>query len=193
MSTIITGFIAFVMITSIMGFLYTDTTDIVKIDDYKFERVVGGWQLDTEYGRVPFQFLPTDVDGITIPQEITRGIQNARMVLITMDPEGHDMNGLREIASITFSLSEILNERLSVYNPPPTISREDERVPNSTIVSCENSTSYMPVILFKTGNMTEAKIESTCIVFTGESNRDLARLKDKLMYDLVGVVIDQES
>jgi hypothetical protein len=50
------------------------------------------------------------------------------------------------------------------------------------------SSAYVPVIYFKYGNSTRIDFDNNCIIAEASSNVDFVRVKDRMLYEMLGVV-----
>jgi hypothetical protein len=185
MTTLFTAFIALIMITSIIGFLYTDTQQKIKIENYSFYRNGDNWVLD-DFG-ITFRYLPEQLNGYNVSIEAVNILKNSNMVLLTLDTTNKSITDVMDIADIGYSLGEILTEQLSIYTPPPAILSEDERFPNATIITCANTSIYIPVLSIQMGSEPGIIFSDGCIHMKGKSSSQLAALKEALLYRIIGI------
>ncbi|MCF7860603.1 hypothetical protein K9M79_00025 [Candidatus Woesearchaeota archaeon] len=185
MTTFFTAFIALIMITSIVGFMYTDSQQKMKIGNFSFFREGNFWILDDM--KIPFRYLPEQVQEYNISDDAVDRMKTSNMVQITFDTSNLSIVEIRDIAEVGFSMSEILTEQMTIYAPPPAIASEDSRFPNSTIITCANSSMFVPVLSIEIGEEPEVTVSEGCILMKAKTTNQLTALKEAFLYRIIGI------
>jgi hypothetical protein len=59
---------------------------------------------------------------------------------------------------------------------------------NFPVITCRDSTSVVPVIYFKSSNETKVYLENDCIIAESSTQIDFERIKDRLVYGMLGII-----
>jgi hypothetical protein len=101
---------------------------------------------------------------------------------VTFDPKAKDVSQL-ELSR--FELSTTLQDMEKI--PVLGVAREDPVYSAYPYVDCSNATTMLPVILIKSGNITQAVLQGNCVVLESVENSAIA-LKDRVLYGVLGVI-----
>lgn len=172
--------LGFILIFSTFGFIFNYTTDQTTnytYNGYTLRITPEGLTIDFDDRSVVFTNYPESVINYRPTSEITNLIRNSQALIVTYNPneENPEPFGLAQ-----FSLEQDLNTYVV------------RALTNSTgyalsEFSCTNSTLYVPVLFYKTGNKTSYYQTGNCIIGEVAIAEDALRLKDALLYDLNGV------
>ena len=178
-------FIAFIMITSIIGFLYgTDTGDgntSVKEQGYKFVRKGSFWSTGIDKKEALFSKLPSEVSSVQMPADAAEKLKGTLEIDFTYDI--NDTNN-QEIAESLYYLSRSLDFNFNKY---PRIGLLENSTFSMPIITCQDATAAVPVVLFRTGNETKIFREGECIIAEGEQY-SFSTLKDRILYGMFGIL-----
>lgn len=178
-------FIAGIMIISVMGFALTYSMgggETVKYNDYKFTRMQQGYKTKIGNQRAIFAFLPTSVEQMTFDETAKSIWKPTIMLWMTYDP--NDQNS-EKIADAMFYMEERLTKIKEVYVQRGLINNTGYELLQ---ITCDNSTSNVPVLVIQKGNLTEIKEENSCIIATAQTPNDVYRLADLLLYTSFEVI-----
>ena len=177
-------FIAFIMIFSIGGFLisFRSPASAERYGDYAFTRQGNLWITRIDKIPVPFHYLPGQLVFYNIDEKILNGLKNTKAVIVTFDP---NTTSLQSIELVRFELKEDFPKFFDIFVAEG-ISREDERY-NLPIITCENATQFVPVILFVENNVTSIRVKDNCIIISGIHDEFL-KMKDRIMYGMLGII-----
>ena len=64
----------------------------------------------------------------------------------------------------------------------------EENQNNVPIITCNDSTNFIPVIYFKSSNVTKVSIDNNCIIAEASNQADVIRIKDRLLYGIFGII-----
>jgi len=59
---------------------------------------------------------------------------------------------------------------------------------NHPVISCKDSSNFVPVIYFKSSNVTSVYSEENCIIIETLNQEDNIRIKDRLVYGILGII-----
>ena len=177
---IVSIFIAFILVTSIIGYIFGDNQNQVsRYKDLKFTATSQGWKTNYQGKTYHFSFLPQDLEDINISDSI--GFGNLLEVDATYEPNS---TYKENIAQAIFELKNILGQkeiflrqgftRNSTFNLP--------------IITCSNANPIVPVIYYKSSNQTLITNQAGCIIIESQSENSFLALTDKGAYRILGIV-----
>lgn len=177
-------FIIGIMIFSIGGFLLSSNppSQTVRYGTYSFVRDGNLWITRINKLPVPFHFLPGDVSDLNISRDALNLLKNSRMVYTTFDPAIEDLSVI-ELAR--FEMREDFPNFFNIYVSDGVMT-EDETY-NLPLITCDNATTFVPVISFVEKNTTNVYAEEECVIIEGKGS-DFLRVKDRIMYSLLGIM-----
>ena len=180
LQTIMMGFIAFIMVTSIMGFVWKGGTNKVMYNDVPFVQEPTGWSANINGQKILFNYHPEEVEFINISPAIIQ-----RLHTLELDTT-YDLNDTyaEYIAKVQYTLELGLNN-FDIFIVRG-FTTENEF--NKPIITCNNATPYVPVLYFKKSNQTKISLEDNCIIVEAYRGQDLIRIKDRLLYTIFGVM-----
>lgn len=181
--TVMSVFIAVIMIVSVIGFSLTFATPAQKLtyNDFTFLQTAQGWQTKINTMRVIFSNYPAQLEYIPFDEGAKTAL-DARALWFSYDP--NDLNA-PAIADIFFYMEEVLATVSDIYVQRGLVNNTEYVLPEAT---CMNATVTVPVLLFRSGNETAITHEQGCIIATAESDQELYRLGDRLLYQALGVM-----
>jgi hypothetical protein len=176
-------FIVAIMSLSILGFLMGESdSNKVKYGNYTFIGTNQGWQLTINKQNLFFQYVPQNVGDINISSDIATVLKVTPEIDITSDAS--DRNN-QSIALLDYELQKASIQTRKFY----VRSGFTTNVTGvNTILRCENSTGSLPIIYIKTGNETRIYYNGVCIVMEARSGQEFLRLKDRILYTILGVM-----
>ena len=182
MKILMSIFIAFIMITSILGFMVNrSTSQSYSYDGYKFTLTDKGLSLVINKKEVFFDFLPQEVEVIDFDTRITDRIKPAKMFYLTYNLTSENSEAMGETV---YDMKTTLQD-FDIFVQLAFTNQTDFNVP---VITCADATSFVPVVHLKEANETRAYIESNCIVLESSSDSDFLRLKDRLIYGFFGIL-----
>jgi len=178
---VITFFIVFIFVSSIIGFIYSGETDSFKYNDLKFKRTQTQWFTTINNQRLTFDYFPSEVEHIELSDDIKITIKNKPEIDTTSD------------------IDDIFLEEISLaqYNMALTLASTNIYVrggftANNTydmsIITCEDATAAIPIIHFKQSNQTKVTLEDNCIIAEARNNIDILRIKDRILYSILDII-----
>lgn len=175
-------FIAFIMITSVIGFIYSGSSTTVRDYGLKFEQNQGRWSAMINNREALFNFLPSEVADIEVSPEIISSMANTLEVDATY--EGNStLSGL--IALAIYEMQQTFSFNFDKFLRSGLTSNYTENVP---IITCRDATQAVPVLYFRESNATNLALENNCIIAEAKTASEIARIKDRLIYGMFGVM-----
>ena len=178
-------FLVIIMIgTSFSVFFYggSPQNEIVKYNGIKFvsSSNQGPWIAKVNGKEATFSFLPTEVETINVNGDIEK------------------LNGKFEI-DVTSDVNSTYKEAIALAHHQMTLTLAPYNVfirqgftTNSTfnvpIIECDDATSNVPVVYFVYGNSTSISLENDCILVKASTDADFIKIKDRLLYGILGVI-----
>ena len=174
-------FIAFIMISSVIGFLYSGETDTFKYKDLKFKRTQTEWYTTINDQKLTFNYFPSEVEQIELSEEITTILLNKPEIDTTSDLNDTFSEEIA-LAQYNFALT---SSNLNIYIRRGFTTNNTFNLP---IITCEDSTFAVPIIHFKQSNQTKISMNNSCIIAEARNNIDILRTKDRLLYSILGII-----
>lgn len=167
-------FLAFIMITSIAGYLSQDTS-VSRYNGVKFTLVQNAWQAKIGGRTQTFLYLPQDVEAIPVPPSLKPGVLQFQA---TSDANS---TAAADIAQSIFRLSTTTG--IPIRNGFTT-----ENPYGLPVITCANATQFMPVIRYQLGAQHGVRQEGQCIIVETNNGFGFHQLTDRMAYALLGVI-----
>jgi len=173
-------FIAFIMITSVIGYIFGDSSQqTVRYKNLKFTLTSEGWKTKYEGKPYIFTYTPKDLEGVNISESIN--LADLLQIDVTYD---YNSTFAENIAYSIFELSKIGYER-GIYIRQGFTTNASEGFP---VIKCENASQFVPIVYFKSSNVTQFKQEGNCILIESSDSNGFLPLSDKLAYRMLRIV-----
>lgn len=179
-STIFAIIIVALMTLSGIGYMWEGSGKL-RYNDFKFKVMEDSVTTNIDGTNVEFFILPQQAESINASKEAVWMVRNAKMVYLTSD-YGSRFN--ESIARAQYSLQTSL-EKEGVYALYAFTTKTEFEMP---IVTCANSTTFVPVIYFTNSSETAISYENNCIIFGTESSNGFMALRDRLLYGFYGIM-----
>ena len=176
------GCIAFIMVTSVfivtLDYIFAPNTSL-KYNGFPIRVINQQFLVNVQGKDYTFSVYPSDLEYIEVPLH-AKELLNAEVLTVTYDPQSDQPESLGEAQ---FYLEDQLKEVRII----------DRAVLNNTGLaleqkSCANATLGQPVIELREGNESRIAVENECIIVTAIDNPDLARLTERVVYQVLGVM-----
>ncbi len=180
---LVTLFIVFIMVTSVVGYMFgKDGGDKFKYGDYSFSRQGNNWVLKIDKIEYVFDFFPAEVEDINL----SLGIIDSLKGVVEIDFTSSVNDSYAEaIALAQYNFVQNLGKISNAYVRIGMIDENDFDLP---IITCKDATSSVPVLYFKEANVTKVEFKNSCISVEAKSEIDILRIKDRLLYGLLGII-----
>lgn len=175
--------IAFIMITSVIGFMAgRDSEQNLSYGDFSFVRKGNIWVTKINGQNLNFYYFPSETTDIELDDAVKNRISSTPMVYLTYDP---DQENVEYIAQTQFELENIFSSNFNIYSTKAFTKENEYGLP---VITCLNATDTIPVIDLRKTNETAIHLEGNCIIFESRSGFDFLRAKDRLFYGLFNVI-----
>ena len=183
----IIGYIAiFLMFGSVFGFIFLgfrtggQFLDTVEYNDFEFASRGTHWSTTIDGTDAPFSYLPADVELLLIQDNAINRLKGVIEIDATYD---FNDTFAESIALAQFQMGTTLfNFNIFVRNG------FTSQYQNFPVITCKDATRFVPVIYFKESNVTNAHMENNCIIAEAANAADVIRLKDRLVYGILGII-----
>ena len=177
-------FIGFIMVFSAFGVIFfgfgTGGGGVVKYNGLKFYDKGGYWSAKVDGKEALFTYFPDQVDDIKIEAEFIDRLKNAAQI----DSTSKFNDTLKEpIALAQFQMGVTL-QNFNKFLRNGFV----DNTSNFQIIRCEEVTSFVPVLYFRSANQTRAYMENDCLIAESSNGAETLRLKDRLVYGILGII-----
>jgi len=177
--------IAIIMVSSVFGVMlgsFVGNNGKIEYNGLSFALTDLGYKAKINSKEMFFSYSPYDAESIPVGQGVISKIASAKMVHITYNSSSPLREGM---AQAQFSLSNDLYNLFRIYAPPSMAQQNQYNIP---VITCQNATSFVPVISFGEANETSISISNHCISLKAGSGNEFLFLKDRLIYGLAGII-----
>jgi hypothetical protein len=185
---VMTVLIVVVMVSSIIGFVFSDismggqNTNTLSYNGFTFTQGNAGVELKLNGQALYFSYLPSQVDFIPLNSTALEPLKASRMVYITSDANSENAIAM---GGFTYTVSEALKAEGSYGVQAFTAGNAFGK----PVITCINATKFVPVILIQDSfNTTEIYLENNCIIVNATSSIDIERLGNRLSYGVLDVI-----
>ncbi len=178
---ILVAFIAFIMVTSILGFTLKDSSSNNYVyNGYTFMREGDKWKAYVNDHYVSFDFLPSQVEDIAFG-----GFNlNSNKIYISYDPNQTD-------SVVEYSLSRLYTLLKDEGYTVVLACTVEEGCPDIPVVDCDKVQGMMdnPGVLKveKTDGKAQIDLNGSCVSIDGK-DVELIRSTDRIIYSILGVM-----
>lgn len=181
--------IAFIMISSIAGFIYGNQNQNQKYNynGYKFIKKADEfgnsiWVTDLNKKEARFNFFPTEVIDINVSGDIINKLSNVLEIDLT---SSFNSTNAESIGLASYEFSQEMGFHYNKFIRTGFIENTTYNLP---IISCNEATNLIPVIYFVEGNETLIYQEGDCIIAQTRLAVDSVKIKDRLLYGIYGII-----
>ena len=181
---IIGYFIGIIMVFSAFGVVFfgfsAGSGGTVKYNGFKFIDKGNFWSVNVNGREALFTYLPDEVSFINASAGAIDRLKN----VVQIDSTSEFNDTLAEpIALAQFQMGTALfNFNIFVRSG---FTSEHQNFP---VITCGDATQFVPVIYFRESNATNVHIEGNCVIAEAANAADAIRLKDRLVYGILGVI-----
>lgn len=177
-------FIVALMVFSVFGVLFygfNEGSNTVKEKDITFKRADGYWKAEIGDVNAEIDYLPSEIEHIEVDSSIMDRLRDVPQFETTAELNGSSVRGM---ALAQYRLAQNLYQK-DVFVGVGSAFENEYDLP---IITCENSTEFVPVVYMKEGNETKVYQEGNCIILQGKDNYDFVILANKMIYGILGVI-----
>jgi len=177
-------FVAGIMVSSVFGVIFygfASNEEEFSYGTYKFIRKENFWSTQIDKKEYFFNYLPQELESINLSNDIVSTLSDKIEIDLTADTE--DIFN-ETIAAVRYYMTNSLkNKNIYVRN-----GLTSENPYNVSVITCSTATSAVPVIYLVGSNMTSIKLKDGCVNIKAESGIQFIRIKDRLLYSILGVI-----
>ena len=177
-------FIVFIMLGTSVSFVFfgfAPVEDKVKYNGIAFAKNNNIWIAKINGAEAAFSFLPSEVESVFAFDDSFKKLQGKLEIDVT-----YDLNSTYK-ESIALSQHQ-MGLTLAAYNIYVRKGFTTNNTFNLPVISCNDATLNVPVVYFTQGNATSIHAENNCIIAEAGTNVDFIKVKDRLLYGILGVV-----
>ena len=177
-------FIVFIMIGTSVSFVFfgfSPAAERVKYNGFSFVNNGNIWIAEINGREAAFSFLPKEIESINMPYDALQRLQNKFEIDVT-----YDLNSTYK-ESIALAHHQ-MGLTLATYNIFVRKGFTTNNTFNLPIITCDNATINVLVVYFRHGNATNININNNCIIAEASANADFIKIKDRLLYGILGVM-----
>ncbi|MCK4522245.1 MAG: hypothetical protein KAU20_06730 [Nanoarchaeota archaeon] len=175
-------FIVAIMVFSVAGYMIgRGSSESTEYNGFKFTRKNNYWVTDINDIEISFDYFPTEVENINISSRIIDRIKNSREVDITSDFN----NSFKEGISLAHLKLSMILSNINIYVRKGFTANNTYDMP---VITCEDATDFIPVILFEKYNKTGVYEDGNCIIVRAKSEIDFIAVKDRILYSVFGII-----
>lgn len=176
-------FIAFIMVTSIFGFIgsyQSEQESSFEYNGFTFYQTNRGFYTKLNDNKIFFYYEPQQLEAINISTAAKNLVSNLKVISLTYDPSS---TLKKTLGGIQYEFSSILYNTMGIIVQAGLTDNSGYKVPE---IGCTNSTPFAPVILFKDGE-DGYKVEDSCLIITSDTDAGFVKLYNRLLYTILGV------
>ncbi|MCH8003988.1 MAG: hypothetical protein IH934_05140 [Nanoarchaeota archaeon] len=153
-----------------------------SVDYNGFEFINRGayWSTTIDGREALFTYLPSDLGLIILSNDVINRLRN--VVQIDATSEFNDTFA-EPIALAQFQMGSTLNN-FNIFVRSGFTS-EQQAFP---VITCNQSTNFVPVIYFRSSNVTSVSLKNNCVVVEALNGIDVVRVKDRLVYGILDII-----
>jgi hypothetical protein len=177
-------FMAFIMVGSVFGvifFGYGQQENKVKFNDFSFVQKEGLWFTNIDGREAVFNYLPDEVADINLENDVSGRLSN----IIEIDVTSEFNSSFKEYIALAEHQMALTLTDFNIYVRTGFTGENEFGMP---VITCEDSTLNVPVIYFKESNETKIYLQNNCIIAEARNGFDSLRIKDKLLYVILGIL-----
>ncbi len=158
------------------------SSNVQKYGSLKFTKKGNLWSTYINNKEAQFIYYPTDVTDLVLDGETISLLTNKYEIDAT---SGFNDTLKESIAYSEYELGNMMKFHFSSYLRA---GYTENNTYNMPIITCNQSSQIVPVIYFVYGNETKITREGTCIIANAKSSNDMIRIKDRLLYAMLGIL-----
>jgi hypothetical protein len=175
-----------VMVGSVFGVIFFGFGDSggaasTEYNDFKFINRGTHWSTTVDGRQAFFTYLPDDLGFIFVDDNVINILRNK--VQIDVASEFNDTFA-EAISLAAFNMGLTFNN----FNVFIRQGFATENEYNFPVITCARASTSVPVIYFRSSNETKVYLENDCIIAESSNQIDFERIKDKLVYGILGII-----
>ena len=177
-------FIVVIMIGASFSFVFFGFSPEGESSVYngiKFTKLPDRWEAKINGRQAAFSFLPAEVEKISLMDNALNKLQNKFEVDVTSDLNSSQ----KEPIALAQHQMGLILFNYNIYVRKGFTTNSTFSLP---VIRCKDGTAIVPVVYFKQGNKTGIYSENNCVVAEASSAAEMIKVKDRLLYGILGVM-----
>ena len=177
-------FLVIIMVGTSFSFLFygfSPSVERVKYNGFSFSTNGQIWTAKINGQEAAFSFLPADVQDISVKDDFSKILSGKYEIDTTSEVNSTN----KEYIALAEHQMGLTLGSYNIYLSKGFTANNSFGLP---IISCSNATQYTPVIYFRHSNSTSISVQNNCVIAEASSNTDFIRVKDRLLYGILGVM-----
>lgn len=188
-------FVGAIMLLSVAGFVFS-LNPSGQGANFRYGGLIfkqspeGFYTADLNGIQLDFLYRPEDLADISISPDIVGKLTGSRSVSVTYYWNSTFSD---DMALFQFDVSNLLDSKYGVFAEPGFTTANPSGI---TIITCNDATQFVPVLLLQEANNTAIGIDSSrpdCIVLNASGSAGFSRVSDKLKYAIIGSIGSSNS
>ncbi len=184
-----TALVGFVLVSSIIGFTLSaipfgsqQGNGEMEYNGLEFFQTQDGIATRVGGQVIGFTYLPSELEDFDAGN-VTAALTSSRVVYATSAPESALASA---ISGAEFDMGRVAEARHNSFLQPVFTA---ENAYNRSVITCSDSTPLVPVLYFNfTNTTTSVSEEGSCITINVASESALSRVRDRVIYELLGIM-----
>lgn len=182
---LVLAFMAFTLVGMTFSFVFfgfSTAEQKVKYKNFKFvyDQQSQAWIVKVQDKFAAFSFLPEEVSGMNI---------TADLAMLRQKPEIDSTYNLNDSNADVIALAQhqmgLTFQNYNVYLRQGALSENRYSLP---IINCSAATPNIPVVYFKTSNVSLISQKENCYIVESNRDVDFLRAKDRIIYSVLGIL-----
>ncbi|HLC61882.1 MAG TPA: hypothetical protein VJI52_02600 [Candidatus Nanoarchaeia archaeon] len=177
-------FLVIIMVGTSFSFVFygfAPATQTVKYNGISFSSGNNIWTAKINGQEAAFSFLPADVQDIPAKNDFSKILSGKYEIDTTSEVNSTN----KEYIALAEHQMGLTLGSYNIYLSKGFTANNSFNLP---VISCSNATQYTPVIYFRHGNSTSISVQDNCVIAEASSNTEFIRVKDRLLYGILGVM-----
>ena len=176
----------FVMVSSIFGVVFfgfgsSSGRGGTEYNNFKFVNKGSSWSTIVDGREALFTYAPDEAELIPVDSIVVNRLKNRPEIDATSD---FNDTFAEQISLAGHNMGITLNN-FNVFVRQGFTAENDYNFP---VITCRNSTDFVPVVYFRSSNETNVYMEGNCIIAEARSENDVLGIWDRLVYGILGII-----
>jgi hypothetical protein len=179
-------FMTIVMVGSVFGFIFLGfssggITSSLEYNGFEFVNRGNFWSTNVDGKEAFFTYYPADVELVFVDISIIDRLKNKIEIDTTSD---FNDTLAQQIALAQYNMGITFNN-LNLFTRQGFTSPNQFNAP---VITCSDATVAVPIIYFRSSNLTRVSLDGNCITVESSNQADFERIKDRLLYEMLGII-----
>ncbi|MBI2653511.1 hypothetical protein HYX02_01740 [Candidatus Woesearchaeota archaeon] len=179
-------FLVFIMLGTTFSFVFfgfSPVTEKAKYNGLIFSFIPRDniWIAKINGKDAAFSFLPKDADDVLVFDDSFKMLEGRFEIDVTSDAN----STFKEAIALAQHQMGLTLAQYNIYVRKGFTANSTFSLP---VIICKDATLIVPIVYFNYGNTTNIHVENNCIIAEASSNADFIKVKDRLLYGILGVM-----